>query len=242
MSQTTVLIEQIHIGDRFRKDMGDISTLAKSIGDLGLLQPIVISENYQLIAGHRRLEACKSLGWIEVSVNIVNLADIIRGEFDENAMRKDFTISEMVAIKRNLEPVEREQAAERQHAGRPSEESAGGDVRERIASSLGVSHDTLKKAEVIVAAAEHDPEKHGPLLDKVDRKEVSVNQAYRELEPKSVRPRMPKNFVMLPESLYEQMCDAVDEAAASGKKQIKMVTDGHTVLHIGEAKVEIATT
>lgn len=100
----------------------------------------------------------------------------------------------------------------------------------------------MKKAEVIVAAAEHDPEKHGPLLDKVDRKEVSVNQAYRELEPKSVRPRMPKNFVMLPESLYEQMCDAVDEAAASGKKQIKMVTDGHTVLHIGEAKVEIATT
>ena len=146
MSQTTVLIEQIHIGDRFRKDMGDISTLAKSIGDLGLLQPIVISENYQLIAGHRRLEACKSLGWIEVSVNIVNLADIVRGEFDENAMRKDFTISEMVAIKRNLEPVEREQAAERQHAGRPSEESAGGDVRERIASSLGVSHDTLKKS------------------------------------------------------------------------------------------------
>lgn len=75
--RTTVLIEQINIGNRFRKDMGDIDALAKSITELGLLQPIVISENYQLIAGERRLQACKSLGWSEIPATIVNLQDIV---------------------------------------------------------------------------------------------------------------------------------------------------------------------
>lgn len=114
MSQTTVLIEQIHIGQRFRRDMGDIGVLASSIQEIGLLEPIVISENYQLIAGYRRLEACRSLGWTEVPVNIVSLADVVRGEWAENAERKDFTVSELIAIKRALEPLEKEQAKDRQ--------------------------------------------------------------------------------------------------------------------------------
>lgn len=60
--RTTVLIEQINVGERFRKDLGDIKSLADSIAELGLLQPIALSENYELVAGQRRLEARKSLG------------------------------------------------------------------------------------------------------------------------------------------------------------------------------------
>ena len=80
MNQTTVLIEQISIGNRFRKDLGDIPGLAKSIEELGLLQPVVLSENYQLIAGERHLQASKSLGWTEIPVTIVNLQDIVKGD------------------------------------------------------------------------------------------------------------------------------------------------------------------
>ena len=43
-----------------------------------------------LIAGKRRLEAYKVLGWIEIPVTVVDLAEIVRGEFAENAIRKDF--------------------------------------------------------------------------------------------------------------------------------------------------------
>ena len=42
------------------------------------------------------LKACKSLGWDEV--HVVPLDNILRGEFDENAVREDFTPSECVAI------------------------------------------------------------------------------------------------------------------------------------------------
>ena len=40
-----------------------------------------------------------------MSVTVVDLADIVHGEFAKNAIRKDFLPSEIVAIKRTLEPV-----------------------------------------------------------------------------------------------------------------------------------------
>jgi ParB family transcriptional regulator, chromosome partitioning protein len=96
-------IKDIKIGDRLRKDLGDIQTLASSIQEIGLLQPIVINQDNELIAGQRRLEACKLLGRTEVSTTIVNLDDIIKGEFYENAVRKGFTLSERVAIFQEIE-------------------------------------------------------------------------------------------------------------------------------------------
>jgi hypothetical protein len=49
-------IEYIIIGNRFRKDLGDLDSLAKSIAEIGLLHPIAIAENNELVAGQRRLE------------------------------------------------------------------------------------------------------------------------------------------------------------------------------------------
>ena len=43
------------VGDCHRRDMGDIEAPARSMADLGLLQPIVIRPDDRLIAGHRRL-------------------------------------------------------------------------------------------------------------------------------------------------------------------------------------------
>ena len=48
-------ISSIHIGKRHRKDMGDVVALARSMADLGLLQPNVIRPDDRLLAGHRRL-------------------------------------------------------------------------------------------------------------------------------------------------------------------------------------------
>src|SRR4249920_1005230 len=99
-----MLIKDIKIGKRFRKKVGDIKPLAQSIKEIGLLHPVVINENDELIAGARRLEACKLLGYEEIPVNVVNLKDLLKGEFHENALRKDFTITEAIAIKRAIEP------------------------------------------------------------------------------------------------------------------------------------------
>ena len=111
-------IDTVNIGTRFRRDLGELHSLAESISEIGLLHPIIVnSKTNLLIAGQRRLQACKILGWQEVPVYYVSLDDIIKGEYHENAVRKDFTISELVELKKAIEPLERKEAKERQRLG-----------------------------------------------------------------------------------------------------------------------------
>jgi ParB-like chromosome segregation protein Spo0J len=55
-------IAKIKVGKRLRADLGDLTNLKKSIELLGLLHPIVVTEGLVLVAGERRLQACKELG------------------------------------------------------------------------------------------------------------------------------------------------------------------------------------
>jgi len=64
-------IDEIVVGDRHRRDLGDIDGLAASIEDIGLLHPITVDEQSQLLAGARRRAACKRLGWRDIPVNVV---------------------------------------------------------------------------------------------------------------------------------------------------------------------------
>ncbi len=63
-------IADIKVGIRHRKDMGDIAGLAASIADIGLINPVTVAPDGTLLAGERRLEACKKLGWDRVPVTV----------------------------------------------------------------------------------------------------------------------------------------------------------------------------
>src|SRR5215831_14872214 len=170
-------IADIIVGERHRKDMGDITALAASIGELGLLHPVVITPDGQLIAGARRLRAAESLGWTEIPVTVIDLDSVVRGEFAENVHRKDFTLSEAVAIKRALEPLEKAAAKERQReGGRRGGQGSGklpeaskGNAADKAARATGMARRTLEKAEAIVDAAEAEPEKYGKFVEQMDR-------------------------------------------------------------------------
>src|SRR5258706_16376445 len=117
-ARATFPLANIRVGPRHRRDLGDIESLAASMAsEVGLLQPVVVRPDGRLIAGERRLHAAKLLGWTEIPVNVVDLDAVVKGEFAENTERKDFTLSEAVAIKRVLEPLEKAAAKERQAAG-----------------------------------------------------------------------------------------------------------------------------
>jgi ParB family chromosome partitioning protein len=64
-------IADIIISHCYRQDLGDIPALAASIREFGLLRPLLITAHNHLIAGRRRLEACKLLGWKTIPVNVV---------------------------------------------------------------------------------------------------------------------------------------------------------------------------
>jgi hypothetical protein len=172
-------ISLIKVGSRFRKDLGDIDGLGKSISEIGLLHPIVVNEKNELIAGFRRLEACKKLGWTDIPVTVVNLEEIRKGQVDENVVRKDFTASEIAAIYEALAPEEKAEAEERMLSGKPSGKFPKGRVRESIARYVGKSDRTLEKIVAIAEVAKKQPEKFGKLMDKVDKQQTSVDYAYK---------------------------------------------------------------
>lgn len=180
-------IDAITIGERHRKDMGDIDALAQSIADVGLLHPIVVTPDGRLIAGARRLEACKRLGLLDVPTTIIDLTQIVRGEQQENAVRKDFTPTEQVSIMRALEPIERQAAKERQTTMNNAETApvnftgATGSALDKVAAAVGVSRPTLVKAAEVIKAAEQEPDAFSDLVETMD-KTGKVDRAYTELK------------------------------------------------------------
>lgn len=185
-------IDQIRVGPRHRKEMGDIPGLAASIKQLGLLQPIPLRPDYQLIAGQRRLEAVKLLGWTEVPVAIVsNLEDavaLLKAERDENQCRKDFEPSEAVAMGKAIEAIEAPQARHRQHGGRPKitcgklpQVSGKGRTRDKAAEGVGMRPRTYAKAKAVVEAAEADSERFGYLVEQMDAT-GKVDPAFQEVQ------------------------------------------------------------
>jgi N6-adenosine-specific RNA methylase IME4 len=184
----TIPINRIKVGKRHRRDLGDIESLAASMGELGLLQPVVVRPDGKLIAGERRLRAAEQLGWAEIPATVVDLDAVVRGEFAENTERKDFTLSEAVAIKRAIEPLEKAAAKERQTKSKGRGKKGGqvarplqGRAADKAAKATGMARRTLEKAEAVVDAAEAEPEKFGKLLEQMDRT-GRANGVFRRLK------------------------------------------------------------
>lgn len=102
-----VKIEDIKIKKRVRRDLGDLTALKDSMHRYGLMNPITLNSNYELVAGERRLEAAKSLGWERINANILDSnVDNIRQlemELEENNQRKEFTDEELMEGYKRLE-------------------------------------------------------------------------------------------------------------------------------------------
>ena len=61
-----------------RTDAGPIAGLMVSIQDRGLLEPIIVrpvEDGFEVVAGMRRYEACKKLGWRRLPAHVVELDD-----------------------------------------------------------------------------------------------------------------------------------------------------------------------
>jgi site-specific DNA-methyltransferase (adenine-specific) len=84
---------------REREELGDIEELAISIAKFGLLQPIVVDDDNELIAGFRRFTAHQQNG--AVTILAIRQKDIDEAtakelELEENFRRKDMTTYERV--------------------------------------------------------------------------------------------------------------------------------------------------
>lgn len=86
--------------DRQRRTLVNIEDLAASIARRGLINPIVIDEDGKLLAGERRLTACRALGWTQIECRTFSdLSDFEKQllELDENIQREDLAWQDQVS-------------------------------------------------------------------------------------------------------------------------------------------------
>jgi len=75
-------------------DEGGLEQLTQSIGQVGLLEPIIVrpkGEKFEIVAGERRWRACKAAGWKEIPALVRPMEDVesLSAALIENLQRED---------------------------------------------------------------------------------------------------------------------------------------------------------
>ncbi len=89
MELVSFKLSDITTDSEYLRTNTDVETLKKSIENIGLINPLTINKENALLAGSRRLQAIKELGWTEALVHIVD-KDTLEQELisiDENLVR-----------------------------------------------------------------------------------------------------------------------------------------------------------
>ena len=173
-------INKIIVNDRIRKDFGNLEELAEDIKQNGLINPPTINKDYVLLAGERRLRACKSLGWGQIPVHMLDTKDEAHDlavEMSENNLRRNFTGSELAEGIRRQMALESEKAKERmQDPMQTFAEGQTGTSRDKAAEQFGISGEQARKTLYV--------DDHRDLLDPADFAEWDEGNEFRKEEPK----------------------------------------------------------
>jgi ParB family chromosome partitioning protein len=154
-------VSEITFGHRRRAvNRAHVVDLAESIRTLGLLQPLVVTTGYMLVAGRHRLEAVKLLNWTTVPVLVADLTHLQAevAVLDENLVRNDLSRLERfehVVARADLIDA----LGQRRRTGRPRKSDTVSGLQkttDEIAGVSGLSGRTLQRATKIVTAIPED--------------------------------------------------------------------------------------
>ena len=221
MDGPKIPIKDIVIEHRFRKDESDPSDLVASMKKLGLLHPIVLAEGNRLVAGYRRLKAAKKLKWRKIpyrlAIKIDDALKLLQAERDENTCRKDLLPSEAVALGKEIEKLEKPEAAKRKAATQAKNGKVGqvklsspekGQTRDKVANAVGMSGGTYDKAKAAVEAGEEDPDQFGEIVEEMDRT-GKVDPAFKKVKEKKEEEQDP---LAKPKRLLKTLLKKLDAA------------------------------
>jgi len=159
--------------ERFRKDMGELNALVDSIKRTRQIVPIIITRDYELIAGGRRLAACTLLG-IQVKVvfeDVTNDWEMRSLELEENLYRKDFTPAEQVTATQELHELK-----QRIHGESCSGKAGSGWTLDDTAKVLGKSRGAIIADMQLADMVKAFPELKGA------KKKSEIKKAAKSLE------------------------------------------------------------
>jgi len=189
---------------RYRKDFGDIESLARSIKERGQIQPIVVTQNdnneYVLVAGERRLRACVFNQICVEAILKEDLTDLEAKliELEENAKRKDIDWEEQCEAVRQIHEL---MIKEKGHAYK---EKDGWNIA-KTANYLGISVGTVSQDVNLANKLIEHPElkKRVTHLNKASARKL-VKQV---LEAKLIEAKMTEQGVKINYNLRNIACE-----------------------------------
>ena len=192
-------INRILVRNRIRKDFGDLNELADDIRQNGLINPPVVNRDFELLAGERRLRACKSLGWSQIEVRMMDTRDAeheLNVEISENENRKEFSKAERVDYMKRLLAIEQVKAREISDQNlKQNSDSQKSDTRgradDRTAEQFGVSRDTLRKE---ISIVDHKDALTPEDFADWDEGKLSTNKAFQKLQESLITSRREIKF------------------------------------------------
>lgn len=183
-----IQLDKIDIGERFRKDLGNIDDLAESIKDKGVIQPITVRPlpqgRFGLLAGGRRFAAGQKAGIREIPA----LVRETEGEIDEreielieNAFRLDMHWSERDKLVARIDQLCREKNIE--WSGRKTAILMG-----KSAMSVSRSLQLARAMEIIPDLAKQDTQQQAEkLLKALEEQQIVAELRTRQQDSINTR-------------------------------------------------------
>ena len=169
-----------------------------SIKENGILEPLVIKRDGTIISGHRRWLTAKALNMGSVPVRVLEFEN----ELDEREAiitfnkQREKTFSQKMAEAEELEAIEK-QRAEAQRIEKISHFRKTGETvaiwppsktRDKVAKAIGMgSGKTYDRAAKVWEAAKEGNEVAQDLVQKLDKGEVSIHKAYKDIRRQELR-------------------------------------------------------
>ena len=211
-------------GERREINNAKVSELVKSIEALGLINPITVDKNYQLIAGGHRLEAVKELGYEEVDCVVLDCDELLSelAEIDENLIRNELdaiSIGEYANRRDEIlkELAMRAKSGDNRHTKSRGAVSAPLKTTADIAKEIGTSERTLQENKQL--ARNLDPEVKKAVREKGLSKSAALDIS--RLKPEQQRE------VIAADTKEEVI--AATRKIRDAKKQKEMKVKGKTV-------------
>jgi len=187
------------------REMGDLTDLIETMPEVGLINPITVTEDGTLLAGRRRFAAAKKLGWDEIPVHILDPKDEIERvliEYYENVKRKSLTDAENRRYIAKIDALMREKFGSSPTGVRKDRRSESEHLDEtwsvqKTADKLGISKGSISEAKTAVKFEDEHPE-----LKKLDLPTPIIIETKKA--PESVLSEVKKEIVRQAEKLVKQ--------------------------------------
>lgn len=196
-----ISLKMLNVEPHRAVDEATVEGLVRSIGEVGLLQPIVVDDQLNVIAGVHRVHAARRMGWMSIPAVEVKL-DALHAELatiDENLVRNEGTALERAEQLKRRKEIYEEFHPETKHGGDHGNQHTGGKAAEAngndchlppfaedVAQKTGISDRTVRQyvkvAKDLAPEAKRVIEK-SPIADSItDMEQLSRLPAEKQVE------------------------------------------------------------